>query len=283
MKKEDKVRIYIESFLMTSMLGITLFNSRDLDGFGIPSVSANANMVTLNDTSSSIEIEVVDDEDIVTKIRKAVDSKMDELEKNKNKSSVVGTVTPISNDQLEKQTTEDILNNQFEELANSILDEEMNKGEYSGMKLPHELENYIKQTCMKYSVEYGIDYNRLYKTVMTIGYVESAGEWNNDGVRSSTNDYGVMQINGCNAKEAYNNHGYTLHDLQYNAYANIDYGTDKICQIMSLRACKSDKDVYGIWNGWVTWKNKPSAVNYANACMEIQGKYFNNYVNNIIR
>ena len=65
MKKENKVRIYIESFLMTSMLGITLFNSRDLDEFGIPSVSANANMVTLNDTSSSIEIEVVDDEDII--------------------------------------------------------------------------------------------------------------------------------------------------------------------------------------------------------------------------
>ena len=35
------------------------------------------------------------------------------------------------------------------------------------------------------------------------------------------------------------------------------------------------EDAFGIYNGWINWKEKPSAITYSEGCMQILNEYFN--------
>ena len=272
MKKKNKIEAYIESFLMTSMIGITLIHSSE-ELEKIRSINFNIkedNIITLDSSSTGTNIEKVSEEetdDIKKLIIEEVDSKIAELD---------------------EKETEEILEEQYEEVADNIV-EEMNNEEkkYSGMALSHEYEDYLKHLCSEYAKNNdSVNEDLLYRVVMTIGYRESAGNWNNSGVVSSTYDVGVFQINKCNFKDAQEKFGFTENDLRYNDEANAIYAVSFIGDIMSRENCNSIEDTYrtyGKYNGGNNWINKKQAVNYAKGCMEIQNEYFPEYENSVIR
>ena len=275
MKKQNKLKIYVESFLMTAMLGITLTDlNQELDKLKMPIVEAGEeNLVKLEATSPRTDIEVIfEDEDIKTVIKEAIDANL------KEETKVSGNITPVSSNQVtSEEETQHILDEQLEEVVDTMIEEEINESNYSGMKVSHEYEDYLKEVCQKYSEKFDIDYNTLYKIVMTIGYRESAGNWNNNGVYSKTNDLGEFQINTCNVKEATELFGYTMDDLKNDRYKNANYAVYHICTIIRHNKCKSLEDVFGMYNGWTGWRKMKDAVNYSRGCMEIMNEYFSDY------
>ena len=109
---------------------------------------------------------------------------------------------------------------------------------------------------------------------MTVGYRESDGKWDNNGVISDTGDYGEFQINECNLEDAEKRFGYSKNDILNDKYKNADYFIDRVCNIMHMDSCKSLEDVFGINNGWVGWREKGLARDYSKGCMEIMENYF---------
>ena len=180
--------------------------------------------------------------------------------------------------QIDEYYTEKVLDKQLDILADEIVNKEEKK--YSGMDISNEFEDYLKEKCLEYAEKYNLDYDTLYKVIMTIGYRESDGKWDNSGKVSDTKDYGFYQINECNLKDAKESKNYTKDDILYDDYKNADYAIYHVCKIMMLDSCKEEKDIYGIYNGWIDYRKSKSAVNYANACMEIENTFFNNNVIN---
>ena len=196
-----------------------------------------------------------------------------EVENNKENNIDFEEVINSINEPINQTSTE--INNIAEKLFDSI-----NKN-YSGMKLDHEYEDYLKELCHKYSEEYNIDYDTLYKSLLTIGYQESAGEWNNNGIESDSHDLGVFQINRVNLGQAKELFGYSADDILNDKYKNADYATYILCAILNNSHCHNMEDVFGMYNGWVGWETKPLAVKYSASCMNIMNEYFGEYTQSI--
>ena len=274
--RRNKLEVYIESFLMTVGFAVTLADfPSDIAKFELPAVYAEDDLVTLDASGEGVDIEVVFGEDGIKElVKEEVDAKMDEYQ-----TQVVGVVTPVETNTNDYDESKNILDEQFETIAEGVITAEINSGDYSGMKLSHEFEDFIKGLCLEYSEKYDIDYNKLYKVMLTIGYRESAGEWNNNGVWSKTNDLGKYQINVCNLPTAKDVLGYTAKDLQFNKYKCATFAAYQICTIINNPKCQSEIDIYGMYNGWTSWRNKPSSVNYARGCIEIENEYFSELEN----
>ena len=141
--------------------------------------------------------------------------------------------------------------------------------EYSGMKLSNEYEDEIRKLAETYNVPYEI--------ILTIGYRESGGNWNNNGVISSTDDYGVFQINKCNLEYIKENLGYTEEEILNDPIKNAEACIYLLKDILKRESVDTPEEIFGIYNGWIGWKNKPLAVEYSAACCEIMDDYFPNF------
>lgn len=280
-RRRNKLEVYIESFLMTVGFAVTLADfPSDVKKFELPAVYAEDGLVTLDASGEGVDIEVVFGEDGIKElVKEEVDAKMDEYQ-----TQVVGVITPVETNTNNYDESSKILDEQLDAIVEEKVNNEIsNNNNYSGMKLSHEYEDYLKGLCLKYSEQFELDYNTLYKIVMTIGYRESSGEWNNNGVYSKTNDLGEFQVNTCNLKDAKEVFGYTQNDLQYDRYKNANYAIYHMCTTIKHPKCKSIEDVFGMYNGWTKWRQVPASVNYARGCMEIMNDYFSEYQNSKLK
>lgn len=137
---------------------------------------------------------------------------------------------------------------------------------YSGMKLSHELEDRYSKIAEDYGIPKEI--------MLIIGDQESDGKWDNNGVISVTDDYGVFQINKFNHEEIFEEFGYTSDDLRYDPIKNAEAAAFLISRIMKHPKAESLDDIFGMYNGWTGWKDKEISINYVNGCNERLGCYF---------
>ncbi len=140
---------------------------------------------------------------------------------------------------------------------------------YSGMNLSYELEDGIRELARQYDIPYQI--------VLTIGEQESNGCWNNNGVISATDDYGEFQINKRNLSYIEEQLGYTEEEILYDSLKNAEAAIFLLKDIINRDDVTSLEDVFGMYNGWVNWKNKSISVNYVNNCNHIMKEYFPNF------
>lgn len=164
----------------------------------------------------------------------------------------------ITNDDMAIEKMSAITNKQFQTMTE--------KKEYSGMKLSSKSEDEIKHIAALYNVPYQI--------VLTIGERESSGMWNNNGVISSTNDYGRFQINEYNLPYIEENLGYNKEEILNDPIKNTEACVFLLRNIINREDVNSVEQVFGMYNGWVGWKDKPLAVDYSNTCCEIMNNYF---------
>ncbi len=133
-----------------------------------------------------------------------------------------------------------------------------------------ELQEFMHEMSNKYDVPFNI--------IMTIADIESNGLFSNNGVISSTNDYGEMQINICNHDAVYKEFGWTSSDILNDPYKNIEASVwliKGICDRYRNEINNGNvEEVFGTYNGWINWKNKQIAVDYASKAMD---KYNNVY------
>jgi len=150
-----------------------------------------------------------------------------------------------------------------------------NTKNYSGMALDNEFEDDIKMISDEYNIPYQV--------VLTIGERESGGSWNNNGIISSTNDYGVFQINECNLSYIEDKLGYTKEEILYDSVKNAEACVFLLNDIISRDDVTTLDDIFGMYNGWVNWEKKSQSVNYVNACLEIVDEYFPDYQYSLIK
>ena len=151
---------------------------------------------------------------------------------------------------------------------------EMNESSICGMNLSKEYESIIIDIANRYGVPK--------EKMLTIGCKESDGNWNNNGLVSNTNDYGVFQINKINHEHIEEVFGFSSEDLRYDPIKNAEAAAYLIRNIM-LRSDVNDLDsVFGMYNGWTNWRNIDGSIAYVNGCNEILNNYFPyyNYENN---
>lgn len=146
--------------------------------------------------------------------------------------------------------------------------------EYSGMNLDNEYEDYIRCLCDEYASEYDLDKDKLFKSVLVIGDQESNGTWDCNGKISTTDDYGEFQINVANHKSIEQVFGYTTDELLNDKEKNADAAVWIISNIMISDYCKTDADIYGMYNGWINWQDIDSSVQYVDCCLEREKAYF---------
>lgn len=146
--------------------------------------------------------------------------------------------------------------------------------EYSGMNLSHEYEYQIKELCAKRAEEYNLDEEELFEKTLVIGDQESNGTWETNGIISATNDYGEFQINECNLKVIEEELGYTKEELLNDQYKNADAAIWLIANIMTNKECVIEEDIYGMYNGWTTWKEKKESIKYVESCLARAEDYF---------
>ncbi len=128
----------------------------------------------------------------------------------------------------------------------------------------------LKDSIYRIGQEYGVPFDIM----TTIGHQESGGQWNTNGVKSYTGDYGQYQINVRWNLESINRElGFTEDDLLYNPYKSIEASAYLINKIMNIYGYTLDnydpKEIFGTYNGWTNWKEKEMAVAYAESCMSI--------------
>lgn len=138
---------------------------------------------------------------------------------------------------------------------------------YSGLKISNELEDYVKEISQKYDVPY--------EAILAIGNTESSGNWNTSGVISKTNDYGLFQINECNLYDIKMNLGYSKEEILYDDKANCEACVYLVNNIMNNANCETIDDIFGMYNGWINWKEKETSVDYVNKCNKCLDTYFN--------
>lgn len=144
-----------------------------------------------------------------------------------------------------------------------------NSEDYSGMALSNELEDEIKRL----SDDYGIPY----QIVLTIGEQESGGVWNTNGIISSTNDYGLFQINVANLPYIETNLGFTKDEILNDPLKNTEACLFLLKDIMTREDVNTLDDIFGMYNGWINWKNKQISVDYVENCNKIINEYFSNF------
>lgn len=140
------------------------------------------------------------------------------------------------------------------------------ENEYSGMALLHEYEDEIKKIASKYNIPY--------KVMLIIGDQESNGKWDNNGKISSTNDYGVFQINKRNHAYVKEQLGYTPDELLNDPIKNADAAAYLIREVMNHKSVKELNDIFGMYNAWTGWETNEQALKYVSQCNERLEKYF---------
>ncbi len=127
----------------------------------------------------------------------------------------------------------------------------------------------FQQFMFDISEKYGFSHDILF----TIGHVESDGTWATNGVISPTNDYGLFQINITNHKLINQVLGFTTEDIQYNPYKNAEaaaYLIKSFFQLYNYDESHFDyQNIFGTYNGYVTWRSKEQSLEYVDYCMEI--------------
>ena len=144
----------------------------------------------------------------------------------------------------------------------------------SGMALSKDFEDYIRSLCDEYASNYDLDADELFQSTLVIGDQESDGEWNCNGKISATNDYGEFQINISNHAAIKKYLGYTTEELLNDQEKNADAAVWIISNIMVDSHCNSTEDIYGMYNGWISWEQKDTSVEYVESCMERKKAYF---------
>lgn len=149
------------------------------------------------------------------------------------------------------------------EISNNIVCEQINgsMGNF-GFPCDNNLQNHIYQMSQKYGVPFEI-------LMVTIDY-ESRGSWEN-GKKSATNDYGLPQINICHAGEVSSIFGWTMEDIQYDAYKATEVQAYLVSRMMAEYGYNLNsfvyEDIFGYYNGGRNWRSKSRCCEYVNQCM----------------
>lgn len=178
--------------------------------------------------------------------------------------NVIPSITPKA------YTYNVIYNRDYISSSNKEIEIKLLENKYYDCLCSLELQEYIFEKCEEYDVP---DY-----VVMTIIDQESNGTWATNGVISVTNDYGLAQINSCNLKLIEEVFGYTKDEILNDPYKNIEAAIYLIKNIinMSLENNKIDlENVFGIYNGWINWRNVEDSIKYTKSCMNrLETKFF---------
>lgn len=132
-------------------------------------------------------------------------------------------------------------------------------------KLPFELQKYMYDLSIKYDVPFQV--------LMTVSHVESGGEFDTNGVVSSTNDYGLMQINECNIDYISDTLGFSKEEILNDPYKNIEASALLLKNIYTNNDITEVGEVFGIYNGWVNWKEKNISLEYVSKSLEVYSIY----------
>ena len=129
----------------------------------------------------------------------------------------------------------------------------------------------IKQVAEEYQVPY--------RYLMTIADVESDGKFDNHGIISSSDDYGVMQINKANIPTLCERLNTTPDSILYDDETNIRASATILKDIINLCEQKygtvNDEEVYGCYNGWINWREKEISRNYVEKALNLQNTIYN--------
>ena len=154
---------------------------------------------------------------------------------------------------------------------NSYPEDEPVEMVYNQPNMDLDTQRIIKQVAEEYQVPY--------RYLMTIADVESGGKFNNHGVISSSNDYGMMQINQVNIPTICERLNTTQEDILYDDEINIKSSALLLKDIIDL--CKqkygtvTDEEVYGCYNGWLNWREKEISRNYVEKALNLQNTIYN--------
>ena len=129
----------------------------------------------------------------------------------------------------------------------------------------------IKQVAEEYQVPY--------RYLMTIADVESDGKFDNHGIISGSDDYGVMQINKANIPTLCERLNTTPDSILYDDETNIRASATILKDIINLCEEKygtvNDEEVYGCYNGWINWREKEISRNYVEKALNLQNTIYN--------
>ena len=157
-----------------------------------------------------------------------------------------------------------------------IIESTLETYDYSGMKIDNDYEIEIKKICEKYNIPYEI--------LLVIGNTESSGEWNLNGCVSKTDDYGVFQINKENLENINDNLGYSKDEILNDPIKNAEAAAFMINEILKNKYCNDISDVFGMYNGWIDWKDKKISRDYVSKSLETLNEYFPDFkMNNNIK
>jgi hypothetical protein len=154
--------------------------------------------------------------------------------------------------------------------------------ELEGSSFVSEEKTYYDFPCspglQDYIISIADSYEIPYEIMFTIIHRESGGDWNSNGYISSTNDYGLCQINKCNFADIYDELGFTEDDILNDPYKNIEASAYLIKRIFNVYGYTKDnfeyENVFGCYNGWTNWKKKKMATSYVSGCMKILEEKF---------
>lgn len=143
---------------------------------------------------------------------------------------------------------------------------------YYDFPCENKLQDHIFKMSKKYNVPHEI--------IMVIIHRESGGKWNTNGVISPTEDYGLAQINICNAEYIKENLGFSLDEILNDPYKSIEAQTFLLNDIINIYGYTDNLDlenIFGTYNGWLDWEKSSDACEYAEACMQIYDEKFGGY------
>ena len=142
---------------------------------------------------------------------------------------------------------------------------------YNQPNMDLDTQRIIKQVAEEYQVPY--------RYLMTIADVESDGKFDNHGVISSSDDYGVMQINKANISTLCERLNTTPDSILYDDETNIRASATILKDIINLCEQKygtvNDEEVYGCYNGWINWREKEISRNYVEKALNLQNTIYN--------
>ena len=142
---------------------------------------------------------------------------------------------------------------------------------YNQPNMDLDTQRIIKQVAEEYQVPY--------RYLMTIADVESDGKFDNHGVISSSDDYGVMQINKANIPTLCEQLNTTPDSILYDDETNIRASATILKDIINLCEQKygtvNDEEVYGCYNGWINWRGKEISRNYVEKALNLQNTIYN--------
>lgn len=130
--------------------------------------------------------------------------------------------------------------------------------------------NNLKEWIYEISKKYGVPY----EIMTTIGHQESHGDWETNGIISSTGDYGQFQINlRWNFEDINRDLGFSVDELLHDPYKNIEASAYLLQRIMRLYGYTIQnfdyENIFGTYNAWTNWQNSSMARNYVYSCMRI--------------